>query len=184
MAIVEAEFVGGECSYWAWMPTKALLRDAATLRAVRQLHGAAGAVTGRLAAAVLSRRDRFASHWQDDGQVAWLNAAGITLIRGRGRIAGVRTVSVTAADGTVSTLTAGHAVVIATGSSAALPPIPGLAQACPWTSRRHRGRFILDARLPVRPRPRTMTACLRRCPSGAPAMTAAASFSAPPRWQR
>jgi dihydrolipoamide dehydrogenase len=134
VAIVEAELVGGERSYWACMPTKAPLRDAAALRAV--LAGAAGAVTGHLAAAVLSRRDRFASHWQDDGQVAWLNAAaGITLARGHGRIAGARTVSVTAADGTVSTLTARHAVVIATGSSAALPPIPGLAQARPWTSR-------------------------------------------------
>ena len=136
VAVVEAELVGGECSYWACMPTKALLRDAAALRAARQLPGAAGAVTGHLdAAAVLSRRDRFASHWHDDGQVAWLDAVGVTLVRGHGRIAGVRTVAVTAADGTVSTLTARHAVVVATGSSAALPSIPGLAQARPWTSR-------------------------------------------------
>jgi hypothetical protein len=79
VAIVEAELVGGERSYWACMPTKAPLRDAAALRAV--LAGAAGAVTGHLAAAVLSRRNRFASHWQDDGQVAWLNAAAASRSR-------------------------------------------------------------------------------------------------------
>ena len=149
-AVVEAELVGGECSYWAYMPTKALLRDAAALRAARQLPGAAGAVTGHLdAAAVLSRRDRFASHWHDDGQVAWLDAAGITLVRGHGRIAGVRTVAVTAADGTVSTLTARHAVVVATGSSAALPPIPGLAQARPWTSRQAASSPRIPSRLAI-----------------------------------
>jgi pyruvate/2-oxoglutarate dehydrogenase complex dihydrolipoamide dehydrogenase (E3) component len=150
VAIVEAELVGGECSYWACMPTKALLRDAAALRAVRHLPGAAGAVTGHLdAAAVLSRRDRFAAHWHDDGQVAWLTKAGITLVRGHGRITGTRTVEVTAADGTVSTLTARHAVVVATGSSAALPPIPGLAQARPWTSRQAASSPSIPSRLAV-----------------------------------
>jgi pyruvate/2-oxoglutarate dehydrogenase complex dihydrolipoamide dehydrogenase (E3) component len=150
VAVVEAELVGGECSYWACTPTKALLRDAAALRAARQLPGAAGAVTGHLdAAAVLRRRDRFASHWHDDGQVAWLDAAGITLVRGHGRIAGVRTVAVTAADGTVSTLTARHAVVVATGSSAALPPIPGLAQARPWTSRQAASSPGIPSRLAI-----------------------------------
>src|SRR6188508_2828301 len=95
VVVVEAELVGGECSYWACMPTKALLRDAAALRAVRHLPGTAGAVTGHLdAAAVLARRDRFASHWHDDGQVAWLDAAGITLVRGHGRITGTRSIAV------------------------------------------------------------------------------------------
>jgi dihydrolipoamide dehydrogenase len=150
VAIVEADLVGGECSYWACMPTKALLRDAAALRAVRQLPGAAGAVTGHLdAAAVLSRRDRFASHWHDDGQVAWLTTAGITLVRGHGRIAGTRAVEVTAADGTVSTLTARHAVVVATGSSAAVAPIPGLAQARPWTSRQAASSPSIPTRLAI-----------------------------------
>ncbi|MCC9145198.1 MULTISPECIES: NAD(P)/FAD-dependent oxidoreductase [unclassified Arthrobacter] len=134
--IVESELVGGECSYWACMPTKALLRDAAALRAVRQLPGAAAAVTGELDVdAVLARRDRFASDWNDDGQVAWLQQAGIGLVRGHGRISAPRTVEVTGRDGTVSTLTARHAVVVATGTSAAVPPIPGLADAAPWTSR-------------------------------------------------
>lgn len=135
-AIVEAELVGGECSYWACMPTKALLRDAAALRAARSLPGAAAAITGELAtAAVLARRDRFAAHWHDDGQVSWLESAGIALVRGHGRLTGERTVEVTGPDGRVTVMEARHAVVIATGTSPAIPPIPGLAAADPWTSR-------------------------------------------------
>jgi dihydrolipoamide dehydrogenase len=136
VAIVEHELVGGECSYWACMPTKALLRDAAALRAARALPAAGHAVSGDLdPALVLARRDKFASNWDDAGQVEWLNSAGIQLVRGHGRIAGPRTVEVTHTDGTTSQLHASHAVVISTGSSAFLPPIPGLADVAPWTSR-------------------------------------------------
>ncbi|RWZ52436.1 NAD(P)/FAD-dependent oxidoreductase [Labedella phragmitis] len=135
-AIVESELVGGECSYWACMPTKALLRDAAALRAARRLPGAAAAITGGLdPAAVFARRDRFASNWQDDGQVGWLDQVGISLVRGHGRITGRKTVTVTAGDGATVELTARHAVVVATGTSAIVPAIPGLADAEPWTSR-------------------------------------------------
>ncbi|MEU4385891.1 NAD(P)/FAD-dependent oxidoreductase [Promicromonospora sp. NPDC023805] len=136
VAIVESELVGGECSYWACMPTKALLRDAAALRAVRHLPGANAAATGELdPAAVLARRDAFAAHWHDDGQVAWLESAGIELVRGVGRISAPRTVEVAGADGSTTVLTARHAVVVATGSSARIPHVPGLADAAPWTSR-------------------------------------------------
>ncbi|MFJ1761372.1 dihydrolipoyl dehydrogenase family protein [Amycolatopsis sp. NPDC088138] len=135
-AIVERELVGGECSYWACMPTKALLRSGAALRAARQVPGAREAVTGELdVAAVLRRRDSFASDWQDDGQVSWLESAGIPLHRGHGRITAERVVEVTAADGTTTTLTARHAVVVATGSGALVPDIEGLRDAAPWTSR-------------------------------------------------
>ncbi|MCG5468361.1 NAD(P)/FAD-dependent oxidoreductase [Micromonospora sp. LAH09] len=135
-AIVERELVGGECSYWACMPTKALLRSASALRAARHLPGAREAVTGDLdVAAVLARRDSFASHWKDDGQVSWLESAGIALHRGQGRIRSVRVVEVTGVDGVTVTLTARHAVVVATGSSALLPDIPGLREATPWSSR-------------------------------------------------
>ena len=97
-AIVERELVGGECSYWACMPTKALLRSGSALRAARRLPGAREAVTGELdVAAVLGRRDEFASHWKDDGQVSWLESAGIALHRGQGRVAGDRVVEVTGA---------------------------------------------------------------------------------------
>jgi len=136
VAIVERELVGGECSYWACMPTKALLRSGAALRAARQVPGAREAVTGDLdVAAVLRRRDSFASDWQDDGQVSWLESAGIPLHRGHGRISSERVVEVTGADGTTTTLTARHAVVVATGSGALVPDIEGLRAAAPWTSR-------------------------------------------------
>lgn len=135
VAIVERELVGGECSYWACMPTKALLRSAAALRAVEKLPGAREAVTGELdVAAVLRRRDAFASDWKDDGQVAWLESAGIPLYRGHGRITGEKVVEVTGDNG-VTTLTARHAVVVATGSGALVPDIEGLRASKPWTSR-------------------------------------------------
>jgi len=149
-AVVERELVGGECSYWACMPTKALLRDAAALRAARSLPGARAAVTGELdTAAVLRRRDDFASHWGDEGQVAWLEQAGISLFRGTGRIAGARTVEVTTDDGPTTTLEARHAVVVATGSSARLPEIPGLADAAPWTSREAASAQAVPERLAI-----------------------------------
>ncbi|MEV4470143.1 NAD(P)/FAD-dependent oxidoreductase [Nonomuraea sp. NPDC049504] len=148
-AIVERELVGGECSYWACMPTKALLRSAAALRAARQVPGAREAVTGDLdVAAVLRRRDSFASNWQDDGQVAWLGQAGIALHRGQGRITGEKTVEVRG-DGTVTTLTARHAVVVATGSGALVPDIPGLRESSPWTSREAVAASAVPGRLAI-----------------------------------
>src|SRR5690606_11999415 len=95
VAIVEEELVGGECSYWACQPSKALLRSGNALAAARRVQGAAQAVTGDLdVAGVLRRRDRAVSDWDDSGQVAWLDGAGITLLRGHGRITGVREVEV------------------------------------------------------------------------------------------
>ncbi|WP_030328297.1 dihydrolipoyl dehydrogenase family protein [Micromonospora parva] len=149
-AIVERELVGGECSYWACMPTKALLRSQTALRAARQLPGAREAVTGELdAAAVLRRRDSIVSHWTDDGQVSWLNSAGITLYRGQGRISSDRTVEVTGADTAPTLLTARHAVVIATGSSALLPDVSGLGEAAPWTSREAAAASQVPGRLAI-----------------------------------
>lgn len=148
--IVERELVGGECSYWACMPTKALLRDAAALRAARSLPAAGQAIGGALEpAAVLARRDRFASGWQDGGQVDWLRGAGIDLIRGHGRITGPRTVTVTAADGSTTTVHAREAVVIATGTGALLPSIPGLADSAPWTNREAAGARSIPRRLAI-----------------------------------
>lgn len=130
VAIVEAELVGGECSYWACMPSKALLRSGHALRAARRLPGAREAVTDELdARAVLSRRTAFTSGWKDDGQVAWVESAGIDLIRGHGSLDGPRRVRV--GD---QVYTAG-AVALATGSVPRVPVIPGLAEARPWGSR-------------------------------------------------
>ncbi|WP_420364798.1 NAD(P)/FAD-dependent oxidoreductase [Curtobacterium sp. L3-7] len=131
VAIVEAELVGGECSYWACMPSKALLRSGHALAAAKRLAGSAEAVTGSLdAAAVLARRTSFTSDWKDDGQVSWLESAGIDLVRGHARITGPKTIEV---DGT--THTAGAAVAVVTGSLHALPDVPGLADAKPWGTR-------------------------------------------------
>ncbi|XVU27703.1 dihydrolipoyl dehydrogenase family protein [Actinoplanes sp. CA-054009] len=149
-AVVERELVGGECSYWACMPTKALLRSGSALRAARHVAGAREAVTGDLdAAAVLRRRDSFASGWKDDGQVSWLESAGIALYRGQGRISAERVVEVTGADGEVVTLTARHAVVVATGSGALVPDIDGLRAAKPWTSREAAAAESVPGRLVV-----------------------------------
>ncbi|MFD1147222.1 dihydrolipoyl dehydrogenase family protein [Saccharothrix hoggarensis] len=128
-ALVEAERVGGECSYWACMPSKALLRPGHALAAARRVPGVP--VGDRLdPAAVLKRRDAFTSDWDDSGQVEWAEGAGLTVVRGRGRLAGERRVGV---DGRV--LTATRAVVVCTGSVPRVPELPGLADVPYWTSR-------------------------------------------------
>ncbi|MEL0627757.1 NAD(P)/FAD-dependent oxidoreductase [Salinibacterium amurskyense] len=136
VVLVESELVGGECSYWACMPSKALIRSGLALRAVEKLPGAAEAVTGGInVEALLARRNSFTSNWDDAGQVKWVKKAGIGLERGHARLAGPKTVEVTADDGTVTTLTANHAVVVSTGSDPQLPGIPGLVETQPWTPR-------------------------------------------------
>ncbi|MFF8996743.1 dihydrolipoyl dehydrogenase family protein [Streptomyces achromogenes] len=135
-AVVESELLGGECSYWACMPSKALLRPVIAQADARRLPGLAQAARGPLdTPAVLARRDEYTSHWQDDGQADWLAGTGADLYRGHGRLAGPRTVAVTGPDGTLTTLTARHAVAVATGTRAQLPDLPGLADVGPWTSR-------------------------------------------------
>ncbi|MFB0619228.1 NAD(P)/FAD-dependent oxidoreductase [Streptomyces sp. AGS-58] len=135
-AVVESELLGGECSYWACMPSKALLRPVIAHADARRLPGLRQAVRGPLdTPAVLAHRDEYASHWKDDGQVAWLEGTGADLYRGHGRLAGPRTVAVTGPDGTLTTLTARHAVAVCTGTRAQLPDLPGLAEVRPWTSR-------------------------------------------------
>ncbi|MDX2376047.1 NAD(P)/FAD-dependent oxidoreductase [Microbacterium sp. LRZ72] len=136
VVIVESELVGGECSYWACMPSKALLRSQAALRAARAVDGAKQAVTGDVdVAGALRRRDQMTHDWDDSSQVDWLEGAGIDLVRGHGRLAGERVVEVTDAAGVVVTLQARHAVAVVTGSAALLPDIPGLRDIRPWTSR-------------------------------------------------
>ncbi|MFC3689888.1 dihydrolipoyl dehydrogenase family protein [Aquipuribacter hungaricus] len=148
--VVEAELVGGECSYWACMPSKALLRPVHALRAARRVAGTREAVTGELdVAAVLARRDSFVSQMDDSGQVAWLDGAGIGLLRGHGRLVGERRVDVTGPDGTVVEVEARVAVVLATGTTAAVPDVPGLRDARPWTSREATSSSRVPGRLVV-----------------------------------
>ena len=134
--IVEADLVGGECSYWACIPSKALLRPLQALTAAQNVAGAREAITGEVdAAKVLARRDSFAAHWNDKGQTEWLRNAKIELVRGHARLSGERKVIVTEKNGSTLDLIARHAVAVCTGTGAAIPPTPGLLEARPWTSR-------------------------------------------------
>ena len=134
--LIEHELVGGECSFWACMPSKALLRPAQALRAARQVKGAKEAVTGTLdVAAVLARRDSFANNWNDQSQVEWAEGAHIAVLRGHGRLTGPKEVTVTTPDGDEVVLRARHAVTVSTGSDPLIPDIDGLHEADPWTSR-------------------------------------------------
>jgi pyruvate/2-oxoglutarate dehydrogenase complex dihydrolipoamide dehydrogenase (E3) component len=135
-AIVESNLAGGECSYAACIPSKALLRSSGALEAARRVDGAKQAITGSLdASAVFARRTRFTESWKDDSQVKWLKSAHVTFLRGHGRLSGEHMVEVRAADGSTTKLTARQAVVICTGTHPLLPAIPGLAEASPWTNR-------------------------------------------------
>ncbi|WP_308799710.1 dihydrolipoyl dehydrogenase family protein [Agromyces silvae] len=150
VVIVERELVGGECSYWACVPSKTLLRSAAALRAAQRVPGAAEAVTGGLdVGAVFRRRNAFVSDWSDEGGATWLASVGIDLERGHGRLDGPRRVVIEHPDGSSVTLVARHAVAVATGSDAAMPAIDGLAEARPWTSREATSAQEAPARLAV-----------------------------------
>ncbi|MFE2137958.1 dihydrolipoyl dehydrogenase family protein, partial [Streptomyces sp. NPDC059466] len=149
-AIVENELVGGECSYWACMPSKALLRPAIARADARRVPGLSGAVQGPLdAPAVLAHRDYYTSNWKDDGQVDWIDGIGADLYRGHGRLAGPRRVSVEGPDGELRFLTARHAVAVCTGTRALLPGLPGLAEVKPWTSREATSAHAVPDRLIV-----------------------------------
>ena len=131
VAIVEDHLIGGECSYYACMPSKALLRPAEILAEARRVPGAREAAAGELdVRAVLERRDEVIHGLDDSVQLPWLEERGVTVVRGRGRLTGERRVQVGEQE-----LLARRAVVIATGSSAFVPSIPGLAEARPWTNR-------------------------------------------------
>jgi pyruvate/2-oxoglutarate dehydrogenase complex dihydrolipoamide dehydrogenase (E3) component len=150
VALVERELVGGECSYWGCIPSKTLIRPGDVLAAARRVPGAAQAVTGGVDVdAAFARRDYMTSSWDDQGQLPWLQGKGIELHRGLGRLAGERAVEVEAAEGTVRRLSARRAVVLATGTSALIPPIPGLREVGPWDNRTATSAKELPRRLLV-----------------------------------
>jgi pyruvate/2-oxoglutarate dehydrogenase complex dihydrolipoamide dehydrogenase (E3) component len=130
VALVERELVGGECSYWGCVPSKTLIRPGDVLAATRRVPGAAEAVTGAIdATAAFARRDHMTGNWSDEGQLPWLADHRIELLRGSGRLDGARTVVAR------ERLHARRAVVLATGTRPALPPVEGLADALPWDNR-------------------------------------------------
>ena len=140
VAVVERDLVGGECSYWACIPSKTLLRPG---EAVGQARQAAGSADVDVTAA-LAWRDFMVSNYSDAGQQEWLAGKGIDLLRGRGRLAGVGVVEV---DGVAHT--ARH-VVVATGSDPVVPPVPGLADLeGVWTNREVTGMREVPRRLVV-----------------------------------
>jgi pyruvate/2-oxoglutarate dehydrogenase complex dihydrolipoamide dehydrogenase (E3) component len=150
VVVIEAELVGGECSYWACMPSKALLRSGTALHGAQTVPGAEEAVTRTLdVAAVLKRRDYFTANWQDDGAVKWLEGAGIELIRGRARLTGPLAAEVAGLDGNTYQLKARHAVVLATGSTPNQPPIKGLAEVQVWGTREATSAKEIPERLAV-----------------------------------
>ena len=128
VAIVEAHLVGGECSFHACMLSKALIRPADLAAEVRRVPGLS--VTGPDPAAVLARRDEVIHDLDDASQLPWLEQRGVTIVRGFGRLEGARRVRVDE-----DVLTARKAVVVATGSGPAMPPLPGLSESRPWSNR-------------------------------------------------
>jgi dihydrolipoamide dehydrogenase len=129
VALAEAELVGGECSYWACMPSKALLRPAELLAEVRRVPGLP--VGDELDVdRILARRDEVIHDLDDSTQLPWLEQRDITLLRGHAEIVGERRVRIGDEE-----LTARRAVVIATGSGPAMPPIDGLADVAAWSNR-------------------------------------------------
>ncbi|HUP32697.1 MAG TPA: FAD-dependent oxidoreductase, partial [Gaiellaceae bacterium] len=131
VALVESHLIGGECSFYACMPSKALLRPAEALAEARRVPGAAEAASGELdVAAVLRRRDEVVHGLDDSDQLPWLDERNVTVFRGHGRLDGERRVRV--GD---ELLRAKRAVVVAVGTGAVMPRIPGLREARPWTNR-------------------------------------------------
>ena len=142
VAMVERHLVGGECSFYACIPSKALLRPILATRAAQRVQGSVGAqldVEG-----VLKRRDYWVSDLDDTGALKWVDEAGIQLLRGDARLVGERLVEIDGAP-----WQARHAVVVATGTRPALPDIPGLRDAKPWTNREATTAHRVPARLAV-----------------------------------
>ncbi len=143
-AIIERELLGGECSYYACIPSKALLRPIAVADLTADLDGVS---TAHVASkALLERRDSWVSSYDDAGQESWAEGAGIAVLRGEGRLTGDRTIRLTSSEGE-RTVRARRAVVIATGSQARVPDL--YADALPWDSRDVTGLVEVPGRLVI-----------------------------------
>jgi pyruvate/2-oxoglutarate dehydrogenase complex dihydrolipoamide dehydrogenase (E3) component len=149
--LIESELVGGECPYWACVPSKALLRPADTLQATAAVGGAREIAKSGLQSLAAkygagtksmidregtwTRRDFFTKHWNDTAAITLMEKSGVDVCRGFGRVLGVKRVGVTPWGGEETELLATHAVVVSTGSEPVVPNIPGLLEAKPWTPR-------------------------------------------------
>ena len=131
VGLVEKHLVAGECSYYACMPSKALLRPGELLEEAKRVPGTAEAVTGEIGVeAALARRDEVIHDLDDSAQLPWLEERGIDVIRGEGGLDGEKTVKVGN-----ETHTATKAVIVSTGTGAAIPPIEGIDEVYTWNNR-------------------------------------------------
>jgi pyruvate/2-oxoglutarate dehydrogenase complex dihydrolipoamide dehydrogenase (E3) component len=145
VAIVERELVGGECAFYACMPSKSLLRPNEALTEARRIPGAAEAATGQLdVAAMFARRDDVVHHLEDTSYLPGFESQGIALVRGNGRLDGDRRVRASS-----DVLVAGKAVIVATGTDPRIPPIQGLREAELWTNRELTTHETVPARLAI-----------------------------------
>ncbi|CDO06653.1 NAD(P)/FAD-dependent oxidoreductase [Mycolicibacterium cosmeticum] len=150
VALIERELVGGECNYWGCVPSKSLLRPVLAVADARRVDGAREAVIGPIdPKGVFGRRDRYVADWDDTPVAEAVAAMGPRLLRGHARLDGARRVTLTTANDGVAALRARHAVVICTGSTAAVPDLPGVAEAKPWTNRRATDSSNVPPRLAV-----------------------------------
>ena len=137
--IIENELFGGDCPFWACIPSKALLRPSEALEAARAVSGARQLISNERSVdvgGVLDRRDLITEKWDDTFMVKTSEAANVDIVRGRGRIAGMKKVSIIEHNKTDGVdLEARHAIVLATGSDPIMPDIPGLMESNPWTPR-------------------------------------------------
>ena len=145
VALVEKHLIGGECSFYACMPSKALLRPGELLAEARRVPGTAEAASGELdVEAVFRRRDQVIHDLDDSSYLPWLEERGVRAVRGHGRFEGERKVRV--GD---ELLEARRGVVVAVGSSPLVPPIPGLEEAKPWTNREATTASVVPPRLAI-----------------------------------
>jgi pyruvate/2-oxoglutarate dehydrogenase complex dihydrolipoamide dehydrogenase (E3) component len=150
VALVENELVGGECNYWACVPSKALLRPPEALTEASEVEGAKQAVHGQLSAeSVFSRRNKFVDNWDDSNMKAMVEKPGVVVVRGRGHLDGPRRVIVSSKDDGI-TLVANKAVVLSTGTKARIDPkVKGLIEAQPWTNRNATGAKKVPSSLAI-----------------------------------
>ncbi|WP_329459504.1 dihydrolipoyl dehydrogenase family protein [Streptomyces sp. NBC_01497] len=147
--IVESELLGGECSFWACEPSKALLRPVLARADAHRVPGFGAIAEAMDPAAVFAHRDKLAAYWHDDDQVAWLGSVPVDLVRGHGRLDGPRQVTVRSSGGDTVRLSARYAVAVCTGTDSALPALPGLARVRPWTNRDATSSDTVPGRLAV-----------------------------------
>ena len=136
VAVVEHELVGGDCHYYACVPSKALLRSGHALRSAQHVTGAQQAITSPIDVdQVLKRRNRVVDNWIDEPEVNGLNSLGIDVLRGGAQFTGIKALNVVSSDGTSRHVKANHAVIVATGSDAFFPDIKGINDVMAWNNR-------------------------------------------------